>query len=151
MLKPSSIRPDKELAASLQGQVSVGLPDGSSKTVPVYANWERPTNELPDDFMVVFSNGDPEGLGMNINYARGFMAVSLYTKLKEDGSIKAERISKIIAQFEKLLFKHLTENFFFDYEPQHFLTPTTPNYTTGYSVTTLNLKWTTNSNFSKNI
>lgn len=146
-MKLSEISPDVELRDSLSGQISVG--DGASATfVKVYSDWERPTNELPDDFIVIYINGDIEGVSMDTPFARGYMMVSLYNKLNDDGSVKKNRVKKILAQFDELIEDLLTENYHFEYDATRFITPTTPNQSSGYSVTTLNLRWTTISNFN---
>lgn len=147
MMKPSSIEPDVELKNFLTGNIRSG--EGTSAPiVKVYSDWERPTNELPSDFIVIFINGDIEGVGMDTPFARGYIMVSLYCKMNDDGSVKKNRISKILAQFDDLIEKATTSNYHFEYDAYRFITPTTPNQSSGYSVTTLNLRWTTISNFN---
>lgn len=146
MILPSSISPDEELRDFLQGQIHVGLAGGGSQAVTVYGDWERPTNGIPDDFIVIFLNGDVAGVGMDTPYADGYIMVSLYCKLNDDGSAKKNRIKKLLAQFEELVECRLTEHFFFKYDAERFITPTTPNVTSGYSVTNLNLRWHTRNN-----
>lgn len=143
MIRPSTIKPDEELRDAITGHVDVGLPDGGTSPVTVYGDWERPTNELPDDFLTVYVNGDPGGFGMDTQFARGYIMVSLYCKLNPDGTVKKNRITKLLEQFEEIVNKHTTPNYYFEYDAQRFITPTTPNMTSGYSVTTLNLKWHT--------
>lgn len=149
MIPISSIQPDVELRDFLQNKIRVGLAGGGSQMVPVYGDWERSTNDAPSDFLVVFLNGDMGGYGMTSPYAEGYIMVSLYCKMNDDGSAKKNRVSKILAQFDGLIEGLLTENYFYKYAPQRFITPTTPNVTTGYSVTTLNLQWHTNNNFNQ--
>ena len=72
-----------------------------------------------------------------------------YLQLNNDGSVKKNRVEKILEQFDDLVEKHATENYFFQYDEQQFITPTTPNVTSGYSITTLNLRWTTTNSFNK--
>ncbi len=146
-MKPSSIHPDYELRDFLQGQIRVGLPGGGSRVVRVYGDWERPTNEIPDDFIVVMHNGDIGGFGMDIPFAKGYLMVSLYSKLNDDGSVKKNRVDKILAQFDENIEKLITEHYYYEYAAPQFITPTAPNITSGYSVTTLNLRWTTISSF----
>lgn len=148
MIPISSIQPDVELRDFLQNKIRVGLAGGGSQMVPVYGDWERSTNEAPSDFLVVFLNGDIGGVGMDTPYANGFIMVSLYCKMNDDGSVKKNRVSKILAQFDGLVEGLLTEHYFYKYAPLRFITPTTPNITSGYSITTLNLVWNTNSNFN---
>ena len=149
MITPSSIHPDEELRDFLQNKIRVGLAGGGSQMVTVYGDWERPTNEVPSDFLVVMLNGSIGGYGMTSPYAEGYIMVSLYSKMNDDGSVKKQRVSKILAQFDDLVEGLSTENYFYKYAPQRFITPTTPNVTSGYSVTTLNLEWHTNNNFNK--
>lgn len=147
MVNPSSIQPDVELRDYLKGKISIG--DGpSAQAVTVYSDWERPTNELQNDFIVIYINGDIAGVSMDTPFARGYMMVSLYNKLNDDGSVKKNRVKKILAQFDELIEDLLTENYHFEYDATRFITPTTPNQSSGYSVTTLNLRWTTISNFN---
>lgn len=148
-MKPSNIEPDAELRDFLRGKISVGLSGGGTQDVAVYSDWERPTNELPSDFLVVYMNGAIEGVSMDTPFAKGYIAVSLYSKLNDDGSVKRNRVKMILAQFEQLIEKRLTVNYHFEYDAQNFITPTTPNQSTGYSVTVLNLRWTTTSNFNQ--
>ena len=147
MLKPSDIKPDVELRDAIQGQVRVGLSGGGSKIVPVYGDWERPTNELPDDFIVVLINGNPEGVSMDTRFAKGYIMVSLYSKLNDDSSVKKNRVQKILAQFDEAVEGLVTDHYHFEYDAKRFITPTTPNFTSGYSLTTLNLRWATTSSF----
>ena len=149
MIQISEITPDVELAGALQDQVSVGLLDGSTATVAVYSDWERPTNNLPDDFIVCYINGDVSGVGMDTPFAKGDMMVNLYCRLNDDGSVKKNRVKKLLAQLDSLIEKKSTEHFYFYYDADRFITPTTPNQTSGYSVTSLNVRWNTNSNFNK--
>lgn len=143
---PAHIEPDVELRDYLTGQITVG--DGASaQDVKVYADWERPTNELPTDFVVIYINGDVEGVAMDMPFARGYLMVSLYCKLNDNGSVKKNRVKKILERFDELVEKAITAHYHFEYDASRFITPTTPNQTSGYSVTSLNLRWTTTSNF----
>ena len=149
MIKPSTIQPDIELRDALAGHITVGTAGGGTANVAVYGDWERPTNSLPDDFITIYINGNPQGVSMDTPFAKGTLMVSLYCKLNDDGSVKRNRIQKILAQFEETIQKYISENYFFEYDSLQFITPTTPNYTSGYSVTILNLRWNTTSNFNK--
>ena len=146
MFNPSSIQPDVELREFLQGKVTVGQDE---KPVTVYGDWERPTNDVPDDFVVIMQNGNPSSLGLNVDFANGFLAVSLYSRLNNDGSVKKNRVKKILEKFDTLVEGLSTKNYHYRYDPQQFITPTTPNITSGYSITSLNLRWTTTTKFNK--
>ena len=146
---PSSIHPDTELRDYLQGRISVVTGVDTTAAVTVYGDWEKPTNEVPDDFVIVMNNGEVGGVGMDTPYANGYIIVSLYCKLNDDGSVKKNRVEKILAQFDGLIEGLITDHYFYKYEHQRFITPTTPNITSGYSETNLNLRWNTNSNFNQ--
>ena len=146
MITPSSINPDEELRDFLQNKIRVGLAGGGSQMVTVYGDWERPTNDAPSDFMVVMLNGDVGGVGMDTPYAEGYLIVRLYCKMNDDGSVKKQRVRKILAQFDQLIERLLTEHYFYKYASPRFITPTTPNITSGYSVTALNVVWHTRNN-----
>lgn len=147
MIHPSLIEPDAELCEYLQGQVSVETGRGTTTPVTVYRDWGRPTNGLPADFIVVYVNGDIEGLGSDIEFARGNLMLGLYCKMNDDGSVKMNRIRNILKQIDTKIDGLSTENYYFEYDMPRFITPTSPNQTSGYSVTVLNLRWTTNLNF----
>lgn len=146
---PSDIEPDVALQGFLDGLVEVGLPDGSKAKVKVYSDWERPTNELPDDFITVYINGDIDGLGGKVSYGDGNIMVSLYCKMNDDGSVKRNRVKKILHQIDDKIEKKVIGDYFFEYDKPRFITPTTPNQSSGYSITTLNLKWHTTESFNK--
>ena len=100
MMHASHINPDTELKALLDGQITVGMSGGKTEKVTVYSDWERPTNGLPADFIVIYVNGNIEGVGAKVDYASGYLLVSLYSKLNDDGSVKANRVKKILEQFD---------------------------------------------------
>lgn len=145
---PSHIRPDVALKEYLQDEIFAEYADGTMKPVAVYSDWERPTNTLPQDFITIYVNGDIGGVGIDTPYASGYLAVSLYCKMDDSGAVNTIRIEKILEQFDDLIDDVLTENYHFEYDASRFITPTTPNQSSGYSITTLNLRWTTTSNIN---
>lgn len=149
MLKASEIHPDVELRDHLQGNVHVVMPGGAEELVTVYCEQDRPTTGMPDDFISIVLNGNASSLGANIDYATGYVMVVLYCRMNDDGSVKSNRINKILAQFDEMLDGASTENYFFRFEKERFIMPTSPDQSSGYSSTILNLRWTTNTNFSK--
>ena len=148
MFHVSSIEPDVALKTYLSGKVFVG--SGESKVeVPIYGDWERPTNLVPDDFISVYTNGDIVGVGADTPYATGFLMVSLYCRLNDDGTVKKHRINKILEQVDTIVDKKIAGDYYFYFDARRFITPTTPNQSTGYSVTTLNLIFRTTSTINK--
>ena len=150
MITPSSIHPDTELRDFLQEKISVVVQGGTTEYVTVYGDWEKPTNKVPDDFIIIMHNGDVGGVGMDTYFADGYIMVSMYNRLNDDGSVKKNRVEKILKQFDELIEHLITDNYFYKYDPQRFITPTTPNVTSGYSITTLNLRWHTKNLQSNN-
>jgi hypothetical protein len=165
MIKPSSIEPDVELRDFLQAlNIHVETVNGSQEKVDVYGDWERSTNDLPADFIVVYKNGTIGGVGMDVDYASGYIMVSLYSKMNDDGSVKKNRTKKLLSQIDEIFIERITDpetnqvtehyknlvtdKYVYKYDAQRFITPTTPNQTSGYSVTTLNLMWHTKNNFN---
>lgn len=165
MIKPSSIEPDVELRDVLQAlNIHVETVNGSQEKVDVYGDWERSTNDLPTDFIVVYKNGTIGGVGMEVDYASGYIMVSLYSKMNDDGSVKKNRTKKLLSQIDEIFIERIkdpetnqvtehyknlvTDKYVYKYDAQRFITPTTPNQTSGYSVTTLNLMWHTRNNFN---
>lgn len=165
MIKPSSIEPDVELRDVLQAlNIHVETVNGSREKVDVYGDWERSTNDLPTDFIVVYKNGTIGGVGMEVDYASGYIMVSLYSKMNDDGSVKKNRTKKLLSQIDEIFIERIkdpetnqvtehyknlvTDKYVYKYDAQRFITPTTPNQTSGYSVTTLNLMWHTRNNFN---
>lgn len=144
MIRPSHITPDKALAEFLDGTITVGE---EAELVKVYSNRERPTNQLPADFITVYINGDIGGVGTKTDYADGYLMVSLYCKMNDDGSVKTNRIRKILEQFEKKIDRKSIEGYFYEYDHEHLITPTTPNQSSGYSITTLNMEWHTTNDY----
>lgn len=149
MFHPSFIEPDAALRDFLQGQVMVVNSIGNEEPVTVYRDWERPTNGLPSDFIVVYMNGNPEGVGQGVDYAQGNILVGLYCQMNDDGSVKNNRIQNILKQFDTLLSKVSTGDYFFEYDIPRFITPTSPSQSSGYSITVLNLRWHTTNKFNK--
>lgn len=151
MMNPSLIQPDAELRDYLAESIgiSVQTPDGVKQPITIYRDWERPTNTLPTDFIVIYINGEVEGVGVDTEFAKGYLMVSLYSKMNDDGSVKINRIQNILSQFDDIFDHLVTEHYHYEYDVDRFITPTSPNQTSGYSVTTLNLKWHTTNNFIK--
>lgn len=136
-MKPSELKVDIELKSLLSGIV-VG-----SDPVVVYAEGEMPTDKVPNDFIEVLYNGPVDSITEDMTVGRGYMAVALSNKLSDDGSVKTNRVRKILEQFETRINRAKTEHYFFKLTPDGFITPTTANQTNGYSTTILNVEWRT--------
>lgn len=140
MIRASKIHPDRELRDYLTGKIHVG---NDAAEVPVYGDFENPTNGLADDFVLIENNGDVQGKGKGIDFASGYLILSLYCRLNDDGSIKGNRIDKLLAQLDNLIEGLQTEHCIYHYDVMRYFTPTTQDQTSGYSFTSLNLTWHT--------
>lgn len=137
-MKPSELNVDIEMKALLSGNVVA-----ETTPVPVYASGETPTTGVPDDFIEIYYNGYVNSVSENRVVAKGAMAVAMSNRLFEDGSVKTNRVKKLLQQFEDLVDGVSTEHYFFKLSPDGFITPTTANQTSGYSTTILNVEWRT--------
>lgn len=136
-MKPSELKVDIELKSLLSGIVAGTSP------VLVYAEGEMPTDKIPDDFIEILYNGPVDSITDDRFWGRGYMAIALSNRLSEDGSVKTNRVRKILEQFETRINRAKTEHYFFKLTPDGFITPTTANQTNGYSTTILNVEWRT--------
>lgn len=136
-MKPSELVVDIELK-SLLTNIVVG-----SSPITVYSDGETPTTGVPDDYIEVLYNGGVDSVTEDRAVGRGYMIVALSCRLFEDGSVKTNRVRKILEQFECKVNKAKTEHYFFKLPPDGFITPTAANQTTGYSTTILNVEWRT--------
>lgn len=142
-MEPSEIKADVELQALLQGKIASVDSDGKSTPVKVYLTGERSGINVPDDFIDIEFSGDPWAIDRQMGFIRGYLTVTLYTKLNSDNTIKRNRVSKILSQFDTLVNRASTENYYYEYLYTGFMTPTTASTSIGYSVTTLALQWHT--------
>lgn len=140
---PSTVRPDAALSEFLTGKVLV-----KDTEVSVYSDWQQPTTKVPDVFLTVYQNGSPETISHGVDYASGELCISLYCKLNSDGTVNITKVNRVLAQFDTLVDRKVVGGFYFEYDVQRFITPTTPNQATGYSITTLNMSWHTTNDFN---
>lgn len=143
MLKASNIEPDVELRNFLQDSISVVGPNQTTSYVTVYRDGERPTNGAPDDFIEVAINGGVDVLGSDIEYAEGSIMLILYNRLNDDGSIKHNRIKKILTQFDEVIDKLTTDHYFYKIDINNYIMPPTQDLQSGYSSMILNVLWHT--------
>lgn len=137
-MKPSELAVDIELRDFLTGKVLIG-----TTSLPVYADGERPSNKVPDDFIEINYNGDPWSVTDKMSMWRGNLIVSLYCKLNEDSSVKTNRVRKLLEQFDSIINRKASEHYFYNLDLNRPITPTTANLQIGYSATVLNVEWRT--------
>lgn len=142
-MKPSQINADVELRDLLKGLPTVQSPTGAMLPVEVYIGADRPLTGVGDDFIDISYNGDPRSVDIAMGVIRGSLVVSLFSKLNSDGTIKRNRVQKILEQFEDMVHHKTSEHFCYVMDLTRFITPTTANQSSGYSVTRLNVEWHT--------
>lgn len=148
MLEVSAICPNEKLQEYLQGRIVAKDANGKDVTVSVFCSNKVPTSMLPDDFISIEMNGSVYSLGKDIDFASGYLMITLYVRLNQNGTVKDKRISKLLAQIDSLVDKANTGGFFYRYDSSRILMPSYADQAIGYSTTILNLYWTTTSNFN---
>lgn len=142
-MRPSEIRPDLALKALLDGQIVLRKSATESVVIDVYAQGERPNTGLASEFVEILFNGAVRSLTKPIGVLRGNVAVSVYVKSYEDGSVFQYRVDSIMKQIEEKVSSASSGNYFFEINPDNIITPTTTNIASGYSTTILNINWKT--------
>lgn len=142
-MRPSEIKADKELKNLISGQVKSQDSKGELSDVAVYNDGERPTTKVPDDFIDVLYNGKTRAVDIPMNYIKGNLIVALYCKLNSNGTVKSNRVQKILEQFEMIVNRNVSEHYYYELNLDQLITPTTANMSAGYSITVLNVQWHT--------
>lgn len=128
--------PDVALKALLDGKVKA-----SGKALAVYAQGEQPNMGIADDYITVLNNGVITSLTNPIGLLKGNLALSVHCRLNSNRTIKLNRMRKLVAQCVALIDHKTSQGCFFRLDSTNVITPPTPNDTTGYATTTLNVKW----------
>lgn len=136
----AELTPDTALAALLDGKVTV---DKDAKIVKVYAQGEQPNVGVDKDYITVLNNGVITSRTKPPGLFTGNLALSVNCKLNDDRTIKLSRMRKLVAQCAELVGDKTSRGFFFEFDATNVITPPTPNDSTGYATTTLNVLWHT--------
>lgn len=137
----ADLTPDVALKTLLSGKVTV---DADAKEVKVYAQGEQPNVGVADDYITVLYNGVITSWTKPIGYFSGNLALSVNSKLNSNRTIKLNRLRKLVEQCCLLIIdKKTADGFFFEITHANVITPPTPNDTTGYATTTINVAWHT--------
>lgn len=142
-IRPSEIRPDLALKSVLDNQIMLQKSATESAVVKVYAQGERPSTKLDDEFVEILFNGAMRSKTKPIGLVRGALLVAIYVKSYEDGSVFQYRVDSILKQLEEKVSSVSADRFFFSLNLDNIITPTTVNITSGYSTTILNVEWHT--------
>ena len=142
-MRPSDIRPDLALKRLLEGSIVLQKSDSDTATIDVYAQGEAPHTGLASEFVEILINGAVRSITKPIGVLRGNLAVQVFVKSYENGSVFQYRIDSIVKQIEKKISNATSDGYFFEFNLDNIITPTTTSLTSGYSTQVLNVKWHT--------
>lgn len=142
-IRPSEIRPDLALKQILDKQIILQKSATESVEIKAYSQGERPNVGLDEEFIEILFNGTIRSRTKPIGHVRGYLAVAVYVKTYEDGSVFQIRLDSILNQLEEKVSNVTVGGFFFSFNLNNIITPTTVNITSGYSTTILNIEWHT--------
>lgn len=142
-MRPSEIRPDLALKRLLEGNIILQKSETEFADVKVYAQGERPNDGLDSEFVEILLNGSIRSVTKPMGLLRGGIALAVYVKAYDDGSVFQYRVDALLKLIEEKVSLSGFGNYFFEINPNNIITPTTVNVTTGYSTTILNIEWHT--------
>ena len=142
-MRPSEIRPDLALKRLLEGKIILQKSETEFADVKVYAQGERPNDGLDSEFVEIQLNGSKRSVTKPMGLLRGGIALAVYVKAYDDGSVFQYRVDALLKLIEEKVSLSGFGNYFFEINPNNIITPTTVNVTTGYSTTILNIEWHT--------
>ena len=142
-MRPSEIRPDIALKKLLEGNLILQRSETDFADVKVYAQGERPNDRLDSEFVEILLNGSIRSVTKPIGLLRSSIALVVYVKTYDDGSVFQYRVDSLLKLIEEKVSNIMSGDYFFEINPDNIITPTTVNVTTGYSTTILNIQWHT--------
>lgn len=136
-----ALTPDVALSRLLDSKVEVQTSATKKHAIRCYADGKQPNKGLGDEFLSVLWNGAAVALAQPTGLFRGNIALTVYCKTQSDGTVKTQRVRQILGQCHTLTDGKTADGFYFRLDPMQVITPTTPNLTTGYSTTVINVEW----------
>ena len=88
-------------------------------------------------------NGLVRSVTKPLGFLKGNLALAVYVKAYDDGSVFQYRVDQILKLIEEKVSNKVSKDYFFEINPDNIITPTTVNVSTGYSTTILNIQWHT--------
>jgi hypothetical protein len=142
-MRPSEIKPDIALKKLLEGKIILQRSETEFADIKVYAQGERPNDGLDTEFIEILINGLIRSVTKPLGFLKGSIALAVYVKSYDDGSVFQYRVDKLLKLIEEKVSNNTSENYLFEINPNNIITPTTVNVSTGYSTTILNIEWHT--------
>lgn len=137
----ADLDPHGVLAAQLDGKIVVHTAKNVSHTIRVYKYGKQPDKGVANEFVVVQKNGVTSAKTTRLGLPGGYLALIVYCKMQANSTFKENRISEIIGQLEEAAASKLYGSYFYEIYSDNILQDTTPNTTTGYSTTAINVRW----------
>lgn len=142
-MRPSEIRPDIALKKLLEGNIILQRSATEFADIKIYAQGERPNDGLDTEFVEIMINGLVRSVTKPLGFLKGSLALAVYVKAYDDGSVFQYRVDQILKLIEEKISNSTSEVYYFEINPDNIITPTTVNVTSGYSTTILNIEWHT--------
>lgn len=142
-MRPSEIRPDIALKKLIEGKIILQRSETEFADIKVYAQGERPNDGLNTEFVEIMINGLVRSVTKPLGFLKGSLALTIYVKAYDDGSVFQYRVDHILKLIEEKVSNSTSEGYYFEINPNNIVTPTTVNVSTGYSTTILNIEWHT--------
>lgn len=142
-MRPSEIRPDIALKKLIEGEIILQRSETEFADIKVYAQGERPNDGLDTEFIEILINGLVRSVTNPLGFLKGSLALAVYVKAYDDGSVFQYRVDQILKLIEEKISNSTSEGYYFEINPDNIVTPTTVNVSTGYSTTVLNIQWHT--------
>lgn len=142
-MRPSEIRPDIALKKLLEGNIILQRSETEFSDIKIYAQGERPNDGLDTEFVEIMINGLVRSVTKPLGFLKGNLALTVYVKAYDDGSVFQYRVDQILKLIEEKVSNVASEDYFFEINTDNIITPTTVNVSTGYSTTILNIDWHT--------
>lgn len=135
--------PDIALSELLDNKAEVKLSATQIRKVRCYSDGRQPTKGLGEEFLDITWNGGAksgiEGLGL----WEGALLLCVYVKLLPDGTVNTPRVRQLLTQSEMLVHFKSHKGYFFNLNPSQVVMRTTPDPSSGYSATMVNVEWRT--------
>lgn len=139
----SKLNPHGVFAGVLDGKVEVHTSATASHTIRAYKNAKQPNKGLGDEFIVVQKGSVTRAMVQPLGLFSGTLAVIVFCKLQTDNTAKESRIEEILGQIEDVANSKVHGDYFYSIDADNVLQDTTPDTTSGYSTTAINVEWRT--------
>ena len=139
----ANLNPDVVLAEALADNVVVNTSATKKRTIKAFPANKQPNKDLPKEYLSVYQNGIIQSKTKPIGLYYGNLALAIFVEMQSDGTAKTQRIQQIMEQCEAMVNSRSYGGFHYELDTENLITPTTPNISTGYSTTILNVEWHT--------